>query len=222
MAAKAKYDETDNNRQTKVGSFYKYMKSAAQSKNVRQNILEKIPADCLTINYDPCNDGNEFLLKFLRAGNHNVAYATQILSNYIQESIISAKYSKNSTNMEIIRHVYEAQVHIMLEHRDKYGRRVYIWRPGKWNPDKINICDCYCGGYMLCEMIAREPMTQICGCTVITDAQDFGFKQFRQFSIQDIKAFSTFMQVSFHSNMFIWQLLAFIQQGTTKSIISLF
>ena len=197
MAAKAKYDETDNNRQIKVELFYKYMKSAAQSKNVRQNILEKIPADCLTINYDPCNDGNEFLLKFLRAGNHNVAYATQILSNYIQESIISAKYSKNSTNMEIIRRVYEAQVHIMLEHRDRYGRRVYIWRPGKWNPAKINICDCYCGGYMLCEMIAREPMTQICGCTVITDAQDFGFKQFRQFSIQDIKAFSTFMQVNY-------------------------
>ena len=55
MAAKAKYDETDHNRQSKVGSFYTHMKSAAQSKNIRQNILEKIPADCLTINYDPCN-----------------------------------------------------------------------------------------------------------------------------------------------------------------------
>ena len=73
---------------------------------------------------------------------------------------------------------------------------MYIWRPGQWNPDKINIYDCYCAGYMLCEAAAKEPMSQICGVTVICDATDFGFKQLRQFGIDDIKAFSSFMQVS--------------------------
>ena len=134
-------------------------------------------------------------MKFLRAGNHDVDYATKILSNYIQESYNSAKYSQNATNLDVMKRVYKEQIHIMLQHRDKYGRRVYIWRPGQWNPDKVNIYDCYCAGYMLCEMVAREPMTQICGCTVITDAENFGFKQFRQFTIQDIKCFTTFMQV---------------------------
>lgn len=147
------------------------------------------------MNFDPLNKSNEFLLKFLRAGNHDIDYAAKILANYIQESYTSAKYSKNAVNIDVMKRVYKEQIHIMLQHRDKYGRRVYIWRPGRWNPDKVNICDCYCAGYMLCEMVAREPMTQICGCTVITDAENFGFKQFKQFTIQDIKCFSTFMQV---------------------------
>ena len=154
-----------------------------------------MPTFSLSMSYDSMNKHNEFLLKFLRAGNHDVNYATEILSNYIQESNISAKYSQSATNLEVIKRVYEKQLHVMLQHRDRYGRRVYIWRPGQWNPDNVNIYDCYCAGYMLCEMVAREPMTQICGCTVIADALNFGFKQFRQFSIQDIKAFSTFMQV---------------------------
>ena len=159
------------------------------------SIIQNIPTFSLSINYDPKYKFNEFLLKFLRAGNHDVDYATKILSNYIQESYTSAKYSKNATNLDVMKRVYKEQIHIMLQHRDKYGRRVYIWRPGQWNPDKVNIYDCYCAGYMLCEMVAREPMTQVCGCTVITDAENFGFKQFRQFTIQDIKCFTTFMQV---------------------------
>ena len=194
-AAKTKFGETDENRQSRIDCFYKHLKALQQQKKINQNIIQNIPSFSLSINNDPTKEYNEFLLKFLRAGNHNLHYATQILSNYIQESITSARYSKNSTNIELMKLVYQERIHVMLQHRDKHGRRVYIWRPGQWNPDKVNICDCYCAGYMLCEMVAREPMSQVCGCTVITDAANFGFKQFRQFSITDIKAFSTFMQV---------------------------
>ena len=84
---------------------------------------------------------------------------------------------------------------VILPHRDKYGRRVYFYRPGKWNPDTVCLEDVFCAGYMLCETAAKEPMSQICGVTVICDASDFGFKQLRQFGIEDIKAFSAFMQV---------------------------
>ena len=97
--------------------------------------------------------------------------------------------------------VCEDQMGDMLQHRDKYGRRVYFYRPGQWNPDTVSIYDCYCAGYMLCELAAREPMSQVCGCTVITDAANFGFKQLKQFSIEDIKCFSSFMQVYVYRNM---------------------
>ena len=149
----------------------------------------------LYINDDPSKEYNEFLLKFLRAGNHNLDYATQILTNYVKQAFQYPKYSKSSTNMEVIQKVFEDQVGALLQHRDKYGRRIYLYRPGKWNPDRVSIYDCYCAGYMLCELAAREPMSQVCGCTVITDAASFGFKQLRQFSIEDIKCFSSFMQV---------------------------
>ena len=196
QAAQEKYDETDQNRQAKIDKFHSHIKKLAQSQNTKLSLAQNIPTYSLLINYDSQNKHNEFLLKFLRAGNHDIDYATQILSNYIRESISSADYSKSSKNIDVIRSVYEEQMHTMLQHRDKYGRRVYIWRPGQWNPDKVNIYDCYCAGYMLCEMAAREPMTQVCGVTVVTDAQNFGFKQFRQFSVQHLKAFTTFMQVT--------------------------
>ena len=138
------------------------------------------------------------MLKFLRAAGHDIQYATQILVNYIHQFKSGPQYSKNVTNMEIIGKVYEDQIGALLPHRDKYGRRVYFYRPGKWNPDTVCLEDVFCAGYMLCEAAAREPMSQVCGCTVICDAANFGFKQLRQFSIEDIKAFASFMQVWFN------------------------
>ena len=63
--------------------------------------------------------------------------------------------------------------------RDREGRRVYIFRPGRWeqtsnsskyfgwkslvrwDPDKIALHDLFCAGYMLCEMVVREEETQV-------------------------------------------------------------
>ena len=172
-----------------------------ESNKAGKNIVNSIPTICLypgnksQENKSPNSKYNEFLLKFLRAGNHDVNYAGNILINYIKQANTNPKYSKNSTNMEVIRRVYEDQIGALLPHRDQYGRRVYFYRPGKWNPDIVSLEDVFCAGYMLCEVAAREPMSQICGVTVICDASDFGFKQLRQFGIEDIKAFSSFMQV---------------------------
>ena len=44
----------------------------------------------------------------------------------------------------------------MLEHRDQNGRRVYVFRPGRWDPDIISVFDVFCGGYALSEMISME------------------------------------------------------------------
>ena len=44
----------------------------------------------------------------------------------------------------------------MLEHRDQNGRRVYIFRPGRWDPDIISVYHVFCGGYALSEMISME------------------------------------------------------------------
>ena len=44
----------------------------------------------------------------------------------------------------------------MLEHRDQHGRRVYIFRPGKWDPDKVSVYDVFCGGYAMSQMVSME------------------------------------------------------------------
>ena len=63
------------------------------------------------------------------------------------------------------------------ECRDKLGRRVYVFRPGRWDPSKvshllhpeassppisqISFNDLFCAGYMLSELVVREERTQV-------------------------------------------------------------
>ena len=82
-----------------------------------------------------------------------------------------------------------------LNHRDKFGRRVCITRPGYWNPDKIKFCDLFCAVFKLYSMISEEEKTQIAGCTAIIDAKNFGFKQLRNISFEDIRVVVNFIQV---------------------------
>ena len=84
----------------------------------------------------------------------------------------------------------------MLEHRDQYGRRVYIYRPGKWNPDKSNFNEVFCVGYALSELVALETKTQIAGVTTIADAKDFGFHQLRSFTLDNARSAASFVQDS--------------------------
>ena len=72
---------------------------------------------------------------------------------------------------------------------------MYLYRPGKWNPDKASFNDVFCYGAMLCELIGLEPESQIGGVTTVADAGGFGFKQFRNFGIEDAKNCAAFIQV---------------------------
>ena len=102
----------------------------------------------------------------------------------------------------------------MLKHRDQYGRRVYIYRPGKWNPDKVHFNEIFCGGYALSELVAMETKytkffdyfesfhslnsrTQIAGVTTIADADGFGLKQLRNFTLEHARSAASFVQDSF-------------------------
>ena len=84
-----------------------------------------------------------------------------------------------------------------MHFRDKYGRRVYIYRPGKWDPDEAKFSDVFCAGYMLCEMVSREEKTQIAGVTVICDGSNFGLKQFKQTGFTELKWSAYFTQETF-------------------------
>ena len=44
----------------------------------------------------------------------------------------------------------------MLQNRDRHGRRVYIYRCGKWDPDRVSFNDVFCAGYALAELVSLE------------------------------------------------------------------
>ena len=137
-----------------------------------------------------------FLLKFLRAGNMNNEYAAKILFNYVILMRDHPKYYATKVRPELAQKVYDEKIHTVLPERDKFKRRVFIWRPGKWNPDTISFTDCYCAMYMLCEMMAIEPLTQIHGCTVVCDGSGIGLKQLKSMCLEDIRNSANFVQVN--------------------------
>merc|ERR1719369_423338 len=80
-------------------------------------------------------------------------------------------YFQSSTEVDmLIKTVLSQKIHCMLPYRDQFGRRIYVFRPGRWDPDKIPFVDLFCVGYMLCELVIREERTQIAGAVSITDA----------------------------------------------------
>ena len=85
----------------------------------------------------------------------------------------------------------------ILRHRDKFGRRVSITRPGYWNPDKIKFPDLFCAVFQLHSVISEEEKTQIAGSTSIIDAKNFGFKQLRNIAFEDIRVVVGFIQVRY-------------------------
>jgi len=139
-----------------------------------------------------------FFLKFLRAGMMSPTQALEVMKNYFKLLETSPDIFQNSANLEkLVKTTFSQQIHCMLPHRDKYGRRVYVFRPGRWDPNKIPFVDVFCVGYLLSEMVVREEETQIAGLTAIVDATGFGFKHLRAIGMEDGKKMASFFNISF-------------------------
>ena len=211
-----KIDVHPNNQAYVLNEFQQYLDNVIRSDQERySNLLTNLPQFTNTTNrYNSCSSMDEqflaafpmtsetsesFLLKFLRAGNNKFETATKILINYILLMRDHPKYYSSSLKPDVIQKVYDEKIHTVLPVRDKFQRRVFIWRPGKWNPETISFTDCYCAMYMLCEMMALEPMTQIEGCTVVCEGSNIGFRQLRSMCLEDIKNSANFIQV-----IYVW------------------
>ncbi len=84
----------------------------------------------------------------------------KVLTNYVKLLQEFPNYFAY-TSLGELRLVASQQTHTVLRTRDKHRRRVYVVRPGKWDPSKITYAQCYKFGFMLNEMVAQEPRTQV-------------------------------------------------------------
>ena len=75
-----------------------------------------------------------------------------------------------------------------------------IARPGQWNPDEVKYNVAFAAGYALHEMMSLEEKTQIAGVVSICDGSNFGFKHFRNTSLEDLKFSAILGQVKEHNN----------------------
>jgi hypothetical protein len=198
------YDDASESVQIRLEEFHRHLTTLMKENPSKySNLLNNVPSftsaavtnSSVTVQSEKKTPERAFLLKFLRAGNYDCSVASKILINYILLMRDHPKYYLSSLCADKIQLVLKEKIHTVLPHRDKHGRRVFIWRPGKWNPTSFNFTDCYCAMYMLCEMMALEPKTQNKGCTVVCDGSNIGFKQLSSMGLEDIRNSANFIQV---------------------------
>jgi len=160
----------------------------------KEAIIEDEFLQSLGIEHKLTDDG--FLKRFLRAGTWKVDEAMTILKTY---SGLGKEYKTYVTRAipSKLDSVWNAKINTMTEKRDKYGRRIYFFRLGKWDPDKVHLDDFYASAYIFLEMIAREVKTQIAGVTVINDVSGFGFRHLRCLGLEEMRAIIAFMNGAF-------------------------
>ena len=203
---------TEENSNLRVNEFQHHIENLIQSDPKRYSgLLKSIPRfvnkNGRNRTHRPATSDNapsfpmiseapgSFLLKFLRAANNNIENATKVLINYTLLIRDNEKYYRSILKPDAIQKVYKEKIHTVLPQRDRYRRRVFIWRPGKWNPNSANFTDLQAAMYMCCEMMAQEAVTQVTGCTVVCDGSNMGFKQLKSLKIDDIRISANFMQV---------------------------
>ena len=57
--------------------------------------------------------------------------------------------------------VFSHQMQTVLPHRDRLGRRVFLFRAGIWDPSAVSPTDVFAANYICLEMMAREVKTQV-------------------------------------------------------------
>ena len=174
------FGETEDNRDGYIKTFHDKLVHCAPE------LLKEIPGN-----------RDDFLLKFLRAANFDVDQACHVMKNYVNMITSGPQYFTPAfeEEMETIKAGFRTLNFSILPSRDKFKRRVYIWRPGMWNPNQMSLGEFYSCGYAMWEMISVEEESQIAGLTVVCDSTDFGFQQLRNISIADIKYLAMFVQV---------------------------
>ena len=187
LVAKTYFGETDENRAFKIQEFKVKLRLG------HPELLINLPGD-----------GDDFLLKMLRAGGYDTSSAVTLLQGYIAMMRGGPKYFDPAfvDGLETVRKGFGQQMSTVLPSRDKFGRRVFVWRPGKWDPEQLPCSDVFCCAYMLCEMVANEQETQITGITNICDGSNYGFKQFSSMSLEDLKYCAMFLQVNYSGPKF--------------------
>jgi len=142
-------------------------------------------------------DSDLFCRRFLRAGGCDVDEALKVLHSYLSVYKLCPHYYEDMLPMGKNDKAYKAQINMTLLHRDKYGRRVYIWKAGRWEPNKIPYGMIYSAGYSMMELISLEPKTQVAGVTMIMDANGYGYKHFTAISMTDMKMSFKLMENGF-------------------------
>ena len=81
--------------------------------------------------------------------------------------------------------------------RDKFGRRVFLFRAGVWDPCAVSLSDIFAANYICLELMAREPKTQIAGLVMVVDMSGLTFNHIMNVSSEYVKSVASVIQSTF-------------------------
>jgi len=173
----------------------------SERKEKMAKFLEMYRADPQIAKWRVPEDGDkwerdEHLIKFLRAASWDTQTALTILQTYLNSGKLYTGIVKVAIPKQL-EHVWKKKLTAATEYRDQYGRRIFIYRPGIWNPDEVNVNEFLASSYVTFELMAEEMKNQIAGVTCVCDLYGFGFKQLRNIGIEQIKCMTSFMSGAF-------------------------
>ncbi|XP_060565183.1 alpha-tocopherol transfer protein-like isoform X1 [Ruditapes philippinarum] len=122
-----------------------------------------------------------YLLRFLRAKKFDYDRAFNlIMKHFSMRADEKNKQLFDNLLPSTVKHVLDAGVTGVLPHRDKQGRRVMIFRPGKWDPSKYAIDDIFRANFISLTKLVEEEEAQISGIILLADLKSMGWKQTRR------------------------------------------
>ncbi|XP_046438130.1 alpha-tocopherol transfer protein-like [Daphnia pulex] len=123
----------------------------------------------------------ELLLCFLRARKYNVDRAFKSLKNYLK---MVKNYPELFTNLSAfkLRFQLKEQLQLVYKSRDKQGRRIFIFRAGRWNPKECSLDDIFRCNLFCLQQLASNLDSQINGIVAIVDLENLGLHQARHFT----------------------------------------
>ncbi|XP_050438045.1 alpha-tocopherol transfer protein [Adelges cooleyi] len=121
-----------------------------------------------------------FLLRFLRARHFKLMPSYKLLVNYCRFRENNPDYYKiNPLDLSFIG---DADVLSVLPYTEQTGRRILIYRIGKWNINDFDITEILKASYATLELGVLEPTAQILGGVVIFDLGGFTMQHAYQVS----------------------------------------
>ncbi|KAI8501128.1 hypothetical protein Bbelb_212230, partial [Branchiostoma belcheri] len=147
------------------------------------------------LNVNARTDG-VFLLRFLRARKFDCDRAFKLLQNYYRVRTSTPEIFENLLP-SAVQHVLEKGVVTALPGRDREGRSVIIFRPGRWDPDDWPIYDNVRAAILSMELLLEEEETQVSGVMFVQDESGVTARHAYQVGLRYVRTIANIFQDAF-------------------------
>merc|ERR1712227_557364 len=138
----------------------------------------------------------DFLIRYLRGSNWDVNVALKLITSSFTQVKDYFPFMSAGVPSKLD-DVWKQNLMAIPEERDEYGRRIFIFRLGQWDPNCTTSQQLFTAAFTLFELIEMEEKTQIAGVTVVADISGFGFKHLKHLGIDELTCLCNFLTGAF-------------------------